>query len=104
MEAISFVPGTYINANICPMLCPWESAHRRSARGGAGSWGAIAGVVGHVSSVRVRQRKTVVGQRHGRFVHVPMCQAISGRKQVASKGDLPLSVLKSTGQPAVFGL
>lgn len=42
----------------------------------------------------------VVGDWHGSLVHVPMKLAGSGRKQVDTRGDLWLSVLEDTGQPA----
>ncbi len=45
----------------------------------------------------------IVALWHGRIVHVPIRQAVSGRKQVPLTGDLWLSVLESMGQPAVFG-
>jgi 6-phosphofructokinase 1 len=45
----------------------------------------------------------VVGRWHGRFVHIPMALAISSRSQVDPHGDLWLSVLEATGQPAAFG-
>lgn len=41
----------------------------------------------------------VIGEYHGRIVHVPMHQTITGRKQVNPEGELWLSVLESTGQP-----
>jgi len=41
----------------------------------------------------------VIGQYHGRIVHVPMHQTTSGRKCVNPEGELWLSVLESTGQP-----
>ena len=40
---------------------------------------------------------------HGRMVHVPIPQAISGRKEVDTTGDLWLSVLESIDQPAIIG-
>jgi len=40
----------------------------------------------------------VVGQWHGRFVHIPMRLAASKRKQVDTSGELWASVLESTGQ------
>ncbi len=45
----------------------------------------------------------VVGQWHGRFVHIPIELATRGRNQVDPDGDLWLSVLEATGQPAHFG-
>ena len=42
----------------------------------------------------------VVGRRHNRFIHVPISLAVSARNQVAPDGDLWLSVLESTAQPA----
>ncbi len=42
----------------------------------------------------------VVGQWHGRLVHIPMRLTISDRKQVDPQGELWASVLESTGQPA----
>jgi 6-phosphofructokinase 1 len=44
----------------------------------------------------------VVGRWHGRYVHIPMPLAVSKRNQVAPNGDLWLSVLEATGQPADF--
>jgi 6-phosphofructokinase 1 len=41
----------------------------------------------------------VVGQWHGRLVHLPMGLVVSGRNRVDPAGDLWLSVLESTGQP-----
>ncbi len=41
----------------------------------------------------------VVGQWHGRLVHLPMHLVVSGRHRVDPTGDLWLSVLESTGQP-----
>lgn len=41
----------------------------------------------------------VIGQYHGRIVHVPMHQTTSSRKCVNPEGELWLSVLESTGQP-----
>jgi 6-phosphofructokinase 1 len=45
----------------------------------------------------------VVGRWHGRFVHIPMSMAVSRRNQVDASGDLWLSVLEATDQPALFG-
>lgn len=44
----------------------------------------------------------IVGRWHGRMVHVPIRHVIAQRKQVDTEGDLWLSVLEATGQPAVF--
>ena len=44
--------------------------------------------------------KMVVGRRHNRFIHVPIAHVVSSRNQVAPDGDLWLSVLESTAQPA----
>jgi 6-phosphofructokinase 1 len=44
----------------------------------------------------------VVGRWHGRFVHVPISLAIRERYSVDPNGDLWMSVLESTGQPAHF--
>jgi 6-phosphofructokinase 1 len=44
----------------------------------------------------------IVGRWHTRFVHVPMRLAVRQRYQVDPNGDLWMSVLESTGQPAVF--
>ncbi len=46
----------------------------------------------------------VVGRWHGRFVHIPMTLAISGRSTVDPNGDLWLSVLEATGQAPRFGV
>ncbi len=45
----------------------------------------------------------VVGQWHGRLVHLPMGLVVAGRNRVDPTGDLWLSVLESTGQPAMAG-
>jgi 6-phosphofructokinase 1 len=44
----------------------------------------------------------IIGQWHGRFVHVPMPLATRYRKQVDLGEDLWLSVLEATGQPVSF--
>jgi 6-phosphofructokinase 1 len=44
----------------------------------------------------------VVGRWHGRFVHLPIALATSGRNVVDPDGDLWLSVLETTGQPPAF--
>lgn len=44
----------------------------------------------------------LIGRWHGRFVHVPMRLATSGRKQVDVHEDLWMSVIESTGQPKAF--
>jgi 6-phosphofructokinase 1 len=45
----------------------------------------------------------VVGRWHGRFVHLPIALATGSRNQVDPDGDLWMSVLEATGQPATFG-
>jgi 6-phosphofructokinase 1 len=44
--------------------------------------------------------EVVVARWHGRFVHIPIPVAVSSRSTVDPDGDLWLSVLESTGQPA----
>ncbi|BEP15774.1 ATP-dependent 6-phosphofructokinase [Acidothermaceae bacterium B102] len=44
----------------------------------------------------------VVGRWHGRFVHLPISLATGSRNQVDPDGDLWMSVLEATGQPALF--
>jgi 6-phosphofructokinase 1 len=44
----------------------------------------------------------VVGTWRNRFVHIPIPLAVSTRNQVAADGDLWMSVLEATGQPASF--
>ena len=44
----------------------------------------------------------VVGRWHGRFVHLPIALATGSRNQVDPDGDLWMSVLEATGQPARF--
>ncbi len=44
--------------------------------------------------------RMVVGRWHGRFVHLPIDLCVSGRQTVDPHGDLWLSVMESTGQPA----
>jgi 6-phosphofructokinase 1 len=46
---------------------------------------------------------TVVGRYHGRLVHLPMGLVVSGRNEVDPNGDLWLSVLEATNQPARIG-
>ena len=55
-----------------------------------------------VHAAMAGKTELVVGRWHGRLVHVPIRQAISGRKCVDPESDLWLSVLETTGQPAVF--
>lgn len=43
----------------------------------------------------------MISRWHGEFVHVPMELAVSGRKQVDPLGYTWMSVVESTGQPAV---
>ena len=45
----------------------------------------------------------IIGQWHGRFVHVPLALATRFRKQVDLQEDLWMSVLEATGQPISFG-
>jgi len=45
----------------------------------------------------------VVGRWHGRFVHIPIPVATGSRNQVDPNGDLWMSVLEATGQPARLG-
>lgn len=47
--------------------------------------------------------RMIVGQWHGRLVHIPMREAIRGRRQVDPAGEIWWSVLESTGQPPVLG-
>ena len=42
----------------------------------------------------------VVGRWHGRFVHLPIPVATGSRNQVDPNGDLWMSVIEATGQPA----
>jgi 6-phosphofructokinase 1 len=44
----------------------------------------------------------LIGQWHGRFVHVPLPIATRFRKQVDAQEDLWMSVLEATGQPVTF--
>ena len=44
----------------------------------------------------------LIGQWHGRFVHVPLPLATRFRKQVDVRADLWMSVLEGTGQPVSF--
>ena len=54
-----------------------------------------AGMAGRTETVVVRWRR--------RFVHVPMELITAHRNQVDPDGDLWMSVLEATGQPATFG-
>jgi 6-phosphofructokinase 1 len=53
-----------------------------------------------VHAAMAGRTEVVVGRWHGRFVHIPIGLAISSRNTVDPDGDLWLSVLESTGQPA----
>jgi 6-phosphofructokinase 1 len=55
-----------------------------------------------VHAAMAGRTEVVVGRWHGRFVHMPIPVAISKRNTVDPDGDLWLSVLESTGQPARF--
>ncbi len=44
----------------------------------------------------------LIGQWHGRFVHVPLPLATRYRKQVDVNEDLWMSVIEATGQPVNF--
>jgi 6-phosphofructokinase 1 len=55
-----------------------------------------------VHAAMAGKTEMVVGRWHGRLVHVPIKAAISKRNVVDLQGDLWLSVLETTGQPAVF--
>ncbi|GGM69017.1 ATP-dependent 6-phosphofructokinase [Dactylosporangium sucinum] len=55
-----------------------------------------------VHAAMAGRTEMVVGRWRGRFVHVPIALAISSRNLVDPDGDLWLSVLEATGQPAVF--
>ncbi len=56
-----------------------------------------------VHAAMAGRTEVVVGRWHGRFVHIPIRVAISTRNTVDPDGDLWLSVLESTGQPARWG-
>jgi len=55
-----------------------------------------------VHAAMAGRTEMVVGSWRGRFVHVPIPLAVSSRNQVDPDGDLWLSVLEATGQPADF--
>jgi 6-phosphofructokinase 1 len=55
-----------------------------------------------VHAAMAGRTEMVVGRWRGRFVHVPMRVAIASRNQVDPEGDLWMSVLEATGQPAHF--
>ncbi len=57
-----------------------------------------------VHAAMTGRTEMLVGQWHGRLVHVPMHLVVSGRKGVDPAGDVWLSVLESTGQPAMAWL
>jgi 6-phosphofructokinase 1 len=42
----------------------------------------------------------LVGRWHGSFVHIPFSAVTKSRRKVDVDGDLWLSVLEATGQPA----
>jgi 6-phosphofructokinase 1 len=56
-----------------------------------------------VHAAMAGKTELVVGQVHGRFVHIPTRRTIEARKEVDLQSDLWMSVLESTDQPAVFG-
>jgi len=55
-----------------------------------------------VHAAMAGRTQMVVGRWHGRYVHIPMALAVSHRNRVSPDGDLWLSVLEATGQPASF--
>jgi 6-phosphofructokinase 1 len=55
-----------------------------------------------VHAAMAGRTELVVGTWRGRFVHVPIPLAVATRNQVDPDGDLWLSVLEATGQPADF--
>jgi 6-phosphofructokinase 1 len=57
-----------------------------------------------VHAAMAGRTEMVVGSWRGRFVHVPIPLAVSSRNQVDPDGDLWLSVLEATGQPADFSI
>ncbi len=56
-----------------------------------------------VHAAMAGRTEMVVGRWRGRYVHIPMALAVSRRNEVCPDGDLWLSVLEATGQPATFG-
>lgn len=56
-----------------------------------------------VHAAMAGRTEMVVGRWRGRYVHIPMALAVSRRNEVCPGGDLWLSVLEATGQPATFG-
>ena len=56
-----------------------------------------------VHAAMAGRTEVVVSRWHGRFVLLPIPLAVRDRHTVDPNGDLWLSVLESTGQPAVFG-
>lgn len=56
-----------------------------------------------VHAAMAGRTETVVVRWRRRFVHVPMDVITSHRNQVDPDGDLWMSVLEATGQPATFG-
>ncbi len=55
-----------------------------------------------VHAAMAGRTEMVVGRWRGRYVHIPMAVAVSRRNEVCPDGDLWLSVLEATGQPATF--
>jgi 6-phosphofructokinase 1 len=55
-----------------------------------------------VHAAMAGRTEVVVGRWRGRFVHLPIPLAVSTRNRVDPEGDLWLSVLEATGQPAHF--
>jgi 6-phosphofructokinase 1 len=56
-----------------------------------------------VHAAMAGRTQTVVVRWRRRFVHVPMALITGHRNQVDPDGDLWMSVLEATGQPATFG-
>ncbi|WP_460797328.1 ATP-dependent 6-phosphofructokinase [Nocardioides pacificus] len=55
-----------------------------------------------VHAAMAGRTEVLVGRRRRRFVHIPMPLAVSHRNHVDPAGDLWMSVLETTGQPAQF--
>ncbi|MCC6679760.1 MAG: ATP-dependent 6-phosphofructokinase [Phycisphaeraceae bacterium] len=55
-----------------------------------------------VHAAMAGKTEMVVGRRHGSMVHMPIAAVTAGRNRVDPESDIWLSVLETTGQPAVF--
>ena len=83
------------------------TAHRRDATSRrqflSTAAAGTAAFLGAPMVLAARKTDMVVGRWHGHHVNLPIGVVTVRRRKVGLQGDLWLSVLEATGQPAHFG-